>query len=245
MKASSPKSTAKLPSPNFVGRLQNIDSTVTFLRGIFIGRRMEISLRALGYMMKHHEGQTRSDGQPYIVHPLAMVSHAISINDENITDVLVATLLLHDVCEDTGVPITELPFPGIVRNGVKYMSLTRFNDESKYELKKRYYNELLESKEAAICKGFDRFNNLTTMSATFSDDKIRKNVVETDRLLLPTLKRAEDLWPEASNLLRLLRMSIRSINDLYALNYGVQLTDKRFVNPPDAKDYFHLLTDAT
>lgn len=235
--------TSDLPA-NFVGRIQNVESTITFLRGIFIGRHMEISLRALGYMQQHHAGQTRRDGQPYIIHPLSMVSHAMSINDPNITDELIAVQLLHDVCEDTGVPINELPFPSIVKNGVKYMSLTRFDDESKYSLKRRYYNELLESKEATIGKGFDRYNNLTTMSATFEENKIRKNVVETDLLLLPTLKRAENLWPEASNLLRLLRMSIRGINDIYALAYHVQLTDKRFVNPPDSIDYSHLLTDA-
>ncbi len=232
------------PTPDFVGRLQDIDSTITFLRGMFLGCRMETSLRALGYMIQRHSGQTRNDGQPYIVHPLAMVSHAMSINDPNITDDLVATLLLHDVCEDTGVAIGDLPFRGAVKNGVKYMSLIRFNDESKYALKKRFYNELLESKEATIGKGFDRYNNLTTMSATFPAEKIRKNVVETDLLLLPTLKRAEELWPEASNLLRLLRMSIRGINDIYALAYQVQLSDPRFINAPEAVDCSSLLTQA-
>ena len=234
--------TTTLPSPNFVGRIHDVNSTITFLRGMFIGRYMQASLRALGYMQQRHAGQTRLDGQPYIVHPLAMASHALSINDPNITDDLIATLLLHDVCEDTGVTVKELPFNGIIKSGVKYMSLIRFSDETTYELKKRFYNELLESKEATIGKGFDRYNNLATMSATFSENKIRKNVVETDLLLLPALKHAEDLWPEASNLLRLLRTSIRSINDIYALAYKVQLTDPSFINAPDATDFSELLT---
>lgn len=232
-----------LPSPDFVGRIQDVDSTITFLRGMFIGGNMYTSLRALGYMIQRHEGQTRDDLQPYIVHPLAMASHALSINDPNITDELIATLLLHDVCEETGVAVNELPFQGAVKNGVKYMSLIRFNDESKYSLKKRFYNELLESKEAVIGKGFDRFDNLRTMSATFPSEKIRKNIVETDLLLLPALKHAEDLYPEASNLLRLLRMSIRSINDIYALAYKVRLTDPHFISASDAEGYSHLLTE--
>lgn len=232
------------PSDEFVGRLRDVNSTITFLRGFLIGRRFNESLRALGIMSKRHEGQKRHDGQPYIAHPLSMASHAVSIDDPNITDELIATILLHDVCEDTGITVSELPFGAAIRNGIKYMSLSRFDDESKWELKYRYYNELLESKEATIAKGFDRFDNLTTMSASLTEDRIRKNVVETDILLLPTLKRAEDLWPEASNLLRVLRMSIRAINDIYALAYGVQLKDKHFINPPDAQDYSYLVKHA-
>lgn len=92
-------------------------------------------------------------------------------------------------------------------------------------------------KKATIGKRFDRYNNLTTMSASLLDDKVRKNVVETDLLLLPTLKRAEDLWPEVSNLLHLLRTSIRGVNDIYALAYKVRLQDANFVNAKDAQDY--------
>jgi len=232
------------PNPNFIGRISEVEPAITFLRGFFIGRRMEISLHALGYMIKHHSNQTRRDGQPYIIHPLSMVSHAISIDDPNITDELIATLLLHDISEESGIPASELPFNGIVKNGVKYMSLTRFNDETKYELKKRYYRELPDNKNAIIGKGFDRFDNLTTMPSTFLEDQIRKNIVETDLLLLPALKCGEDLWPEASNLLHLLRHIIRRVNDIYALTYKVKLSDPKFFNHPDAQDYTHLLTDA-
>lgn len=231
-------------NPDFAGRVVDVEQATLFLRAWLMGKGWNESLRALGYMKTHHAGQTRKDGQPYIIHPLMMANHAMSINDENITDDLIATLLLHDLREDAHVSIAEMPFNERIKNGVKYMSLIRFDDESKYELKKRYYNELLESKEAAIGKGFDRYNNLTTMSASFPEEKVRKNVVETDMLLLPTLKRAEELWPEASNLLHLLRTSIRGINDVYALAYKVQLKDANFVNIRDAKDYSALLTQA-
>ncbi len=232
------------PNDAFIGRLRDVDSTITFLRGFLIGRHMNESLRALGIMIKRHEHQLRHDGQAYIVHPLSMASHAASIEDANITDELIATILLHDVCEDTGISVNELPFGSVIRNGIKYMSLSRFDDESKWDLKYRYYNELLESREATIAKGFDRYDNLITMSASFPKDRLCKNVVETDLLLLPTLKRAEGIWPEASNLLRLLRMNIRSINDIYAIAYRIQLTDKHFINPPDAINYSKLVTDA-
>lgn len=227
---------------NFVGRYRSVDDMILYMKGVFTGAGFQESLRALGYMQEHHAADKRRDGQPYIVHPLRMANFAISINDSNITDSLVATLLLHDVVEETNVTIQELPFASIIRNGVKYMSLIRFDDESKYEHKRRYYNELLESKEASICKGIDRFDNLSTMSASFTEEKIRKNVVETDQMLLPMLKAAANKWPEASNLIYVLRDIIRTINDIYALSYKVKLTDEHFVSAPDAKDYTYLLT---
>ena len=108
-------------NPEFVGRVVDVEQTIVFLRAYFMGKGMSESLRALGYMQLHHEGQTRSDGQPYIVHPLAMASHAVSINDANITDDLIATLLLHDLRDDAHVAISEMPFNVRIKNGVNYI----------------------------------------------------------------------------------------------------------------------------
>lgn len=229
--------------PNFMGRYRDADEIYKFLRPFLIGAGMKQSVRALGYMMRHHAGQKRDNGLPYVVHPMSMASHVLSmIYDENITDELISILFLHDVCEDCKVPVNELPFAEEIRIGVDSMSLIRFDDETKLELKKRFYNELPYCKNAVIGKGFDRYDNLKTMGTVFSVDKIRKNVTETDRLLLPALKKGEELWPEASNILRMLRSEIRGLNDLYAFSYRVKLLDPNFVNAPDAVDCYDLLS---
>ena len=55
----------------------------------------------------HHEGQQRKSGEPYIVHPLTMACNALALGIRD--DKVVATILLHDVCEDCDVSLKELP----------------------------------------------------------------------------------------------------------------------------------------
>lgn len=231
-------------NPQFQGRIRDVEVTVNFLRGVLLGRQWYVALEALGYAMLKHQGQKRSDGQPYIIHPLSMATHAMGMsNDPNVTEELIAILLLHDVIEDTGRDLKELPFGPVIRRGVEYMSFIPYEGESKYEMKRRKFGVLPDCKEAVISKEFDRYDNLKTMATSgFLIDKIRKNVVETDQLAQPAFKRGEERWVQASNLIRTLRMHIRDINDNLAKAYKVKLMDMNYVNPPDAKDYTYLLT---
>ena len=227
-----------------VGRQFSAQKMYVFLKGALTGAKMTEAVRALAYMRDHHEGQVRNDGQPYAVHPLMMACYAMSLESEFIDDVVMAGLLLHDVCEETNTPVEELPFSDEVKRAVKYVTLVRFKDETKFEHKKRYMNELLECRASVIIKAIDKMFNLMTMSAVFPEDKVRKNVVEADMLFLPVLREAKKKWPEMSRLLWVLRTGIRAVNDNLALYLKVKLTDEDFVNPPDAVDYSYLLTGA-
>ena len=195
----------------------------THLSGFCKGANLSSSLRALGYMREKHGSQTRANGQAYIVHPLWMANYAtaLGIRDDNI----IATILLHDVCEDTGTRVEELPFNDTIRNGVRFMTFRQYTNEDKQTAKRRYYHELLESKEALICKGLDRFMNLSTMEGLMSEESIIKNVHETDELLLPAMKAGKEKWPEMSDFLFVMRANIRAVNDTLAAAHGIQLKD--------------------
>ena len=61
---------------------------------------------------KAHEGQTRWNGEPYIIHLKGMVD---KVNNESLvvnTDFII-TMWLHDVVEDTDVTLEDLRFKGI------------------------------------------------------------------------------------------------------------------------------------
>lgn len=198
--------------------IYNVDKMYTYLRGYLVGAGMTEAVRALQFTRCKHEGQTRKNGIPYIVHPLSMACYAVALGIKN--ENVIATILLHDVAEDCGVEIEQLPFNDKVKAGIRYMTVTKLNsDEDKVITKRRYYSELLNSQEAVICKAIDRYNNLTDMPFALSDDAIGKNVAETEVLLLPILKMAKEKWAELSDIMFILRTNIRSVNDILKLHH--------------------------
>lgn len=196
----------------------NVDKMYTYLRGYLVGAQMSQSMIALQFAREKHKDQKRKNGIPYIVHPLSMACYAIALGlrDDN----MISTILLHDVPEDCNVEIEHLPVNDTVKAAVKCMTVIKLKtDKSKIETKRRYFNNLLESKEAVICKALDRYNNLTDASFALSADAIGKNVAETDVLLLPILKEAKEKWADISDILFVLRTNIRSVNDILRANY--------------------------
>ena len=101
------------------------------------------------------------------------------------------------------------------------MTVAPLAGEDKADTKRRYFQQLLESKEAIVCKALDRYDNLSSMAGVLSEDAVRKNVIETNDLLLPVLKEAKEKWVDLSNILFILRTNIRNINDtLYAIYFA-------------------------
>ncbi|MFA5629437.1 MAG: bifunctional (p)ppGpp synthetase/guanosine-3',5'-bis(diphosphate) 3'-pyrophosphohydrolase [Dehalococcoidales bacterium] len=61
--------------------------------------------RAYKFAEKAHEGQFRESGEPYLEHPLQV---AIMLADLQLDAGTLAASLMHDVCEDCGVPLSEI-----------------------------------------------------------------------------------------------------------------------------------------
>ena len=140
----------------------------TFIRGFATGAKMPETLKALSFARKKHGGQFRKSGDPYFVHPLTMACNALSLGIRD--DEIIATILLHDVCEDCNVSLLELPVNEKVKRGVELMTFTVMDGETKEIAKNRYYNVILESREAAITKIIDRCHNVSSMAGTFSKE---------------------------------------------------------------------------
>lgn len=187
------------------------DKMYTYIRGFATALRMEQTLKALTFSREKHQGQLRKSGEPYIVHPLTMACDAMSmgIKDDNI----IATILLHDVCEDCGVSLHELPVNDVVRRGVQLMTFTVLDGETKEIAKTRYYNMLIQSKEAVITKLIDRCHNVSSMAGTFSIEKLKSYINETRTYVLPLLRQAKDHYPEESDRLFTLKYHITSVVD--------------------------------
>ena len=158
---------------------------------------LEQTDRAIDYAFEAHAGQLRkpsvfSDVQvPYIFHPYVMAchAHALGIRD----DAVLATALLHDVCEDCGVAPDELPFSDDVRKAVELLSKpadkTGFSQEA-------YYEGIAGNPTAAIVKAIDRCNNVSNMMASFTIEKVIEYVDETEAYVLPLLDTIKHEYPE-------------------------------------------------
>ena len=188
------------------------DRMYTFVKAKAQAAGMTQTLAALPLMREKHAGVYRDGSDvPYSVHPLTLACHALAMNI--VDDDVLATALLHDVVEDTGTKPEGLPaeISEKVRTAVCLVSyntyLTEGEDKDpdrKDEIKPVYYGEIKENPLAALVKCLDRCNNLSSMAAGFTKEKMIKYVKQTEEYVLPLLDvvKAVPEWNNAAWLLR-------------------------------------------
>ena len=189
----------------------NSEKMYTYLRGYASGAGMKETLKALTFAREKHKNQFRKSGEPYIVHPLTMACNAVSLGIKE--DAVIATILLHDVCEDCGVSVGELPVNDTVKRAVDLMTFRIMEGETKEIAKNRYYNMLLQSREASLTKLIDRCHNVSSMAGTFSVEKLKSYIEETRHFVLPLLRKVKNQYPEDSDILFVLKYHIVSVVD--------------------------------
>lgn len=171
--------------------------------------------RALPYIKKKHRGQFRKPvlfsqkPVPYIVHPLMLVCHALALGIRE--DAVLATALLHDVCEDCGVAPDDLPFSEPVREAVTLLSFRQEEGESKEDAKKRYYDAIGRNRIAVIVKILDRCNNISTMAGSFTEEKLAEYIDETEACVMPLLDKAKYSVQEYADAFHLIKYHMRSV----------------------------------
>jgi GTP diphosphokinase / guanosine-3',5'-bis(diphosphate) 3'-diphosphatase len=141
---------------------------------------------AFGYAKTAHQGQLRRSGEPYIHHPFCVAKILLELG---MSSQMVATAFLHDVVEDTSVPILEIEqkfgkeVAGLVQ-GVTNLGQVDFSTYSKEELQAAlasYKNENLrklflsmaEDVRVVIIKLADRLHNMKTIKALAKKDQER------------------------------------------------------------------------
>ena len=167
------------------------DHMFTRLMGHAIEENLNETYQALYYSRDKHAGQSRKkspftqENIPYITHPLMMAchAHAMGIRDDKV----LATILLHDVCEDCDVKPVDLPFSEPVKHSVALLTKPVTYVGTDVE-KKRYYDAIATDSTASIVKALDRCNNVSFMSMSFSRDKIISYIFETETYVYPLLE---------------------------------------------------------
>ncbi len=188
--------------------------TYMFIKGFAVGKGLPQVLLALPVARKLHDGQHRKSGEPYFTHPLKVCSTLISYGVDD--DVTLAAALLHDVLEDCGEKLpnggTDLVDeygidPEIVEIITLLSKRSGLNDE---ELGK-YFRKIEKNPKAALIKLADRLHNSGSLY-TFTDEKMRKYLRETDLFLIPMGSYCKKYYPQYANAFSILKSSIETLN---------------------------------
>lgn len=188
-----------------------------FLRGAASVAELPQTLLALPYAREQHQNQYRASGEPYIQHPLMLACHICALSDKKdkeYLDILVAAALLHDVCEDCGRSISELPVNDAVKSVVSLLTFEVLPGENKESSKIRYYNTISDSRAATTVKLVDRCNNVSTMAGPFTTERMNKYIQETHVFIMPLLEKAMVKYPQDSNQFFMLKYHLTSLMDL-------------------------------
>lgn len=167
---------------------------------------MEQTLRALPYAKQMHEGQFRSGKHqvPYIYHPLLVASHAIALGMGD--DDMVATALLHDVCEDCGVLPDELPVGDCVKEAVALLTKPKGKLDNE-----TYYSAIATNEIAVMVKILDRCSNISSITDGFGQVKISKYIIETEEWVYPLLQNAKETFPAYADVLFIVQYHMASV----------------------------------
>jgi GTP pyrophosphokinase len=148
------------------------------------GEDLELVRKAYEFSQKHHAGQTRASGEPYLVHPLGV---AQVLAEMKMDAVAIAAGLLHDSVEDTSVTIVDIrkEFGEQVAHiveGVTKISQIDFatREEEQAENLRKMMLAMVDDIRVVLIKLADRLHNMRTLEHLPPDrqQKIAKETLE-------------------------------------------------------------------
>jgi guanosine-3',5'-bis(diphosphate) 3'-pyrophosphohydrolase len=145
---------------------------------------LELVRKAYEFSQKHHAGQSRASGEPYLVHPLGV---AQVLAEMKMDAVAIAAGLLHDSVEDTSVTIVDIrkEFGEQVAHiveGVTKISQIDFatREEQQAENLRKMMLAMVDDIRVVLIKLADRLHNMRTLEhlAPERQQKIAKETLE-------------------------------------------------------------------
>ncbi|WP_448864102.1 HD domain-containing protein [Dorea sp.] len=185
-----------------------------FIKGFAVAKNLNQTLISLSLARRLHEGQYRKDGLPYFVHPLKVCSTLINYGIDD--DTILSAALLHDILEDCS---DKLPLKGQELITEYHLSpdildiillLTKKSGLNDYELS-IYFQKIEKNSRAALIKLSDRLHNSTNLY-TFSFERMRKYIKETDDFIIPLASYCTNYYPQYTNEFAIFKANITSLN---------------------------------
>src|ERR1051326_3623890 len=153
---------------------------------------LEIIRKAYGFSLKHHQGQTRASGEPYLDHPLEV---SLVLADLKLDSTAIAAGLLHDAIEDTPVTNEDIQreFGDQVAHiveGVTKIDKIDFasREERQAENVRKMVLAMVDDIRVVLIKLADRLHNMRTLAA-LPEDRQKQIAKETMEIYAPIAHR--------------------------------------------------------
>ncbi len=185
------------------------EKRLTYAKGFLRGRKYYVALRALEFARPYHSHRRR-DGSAEFLHQIRMMLYHMSIIDTLVfPEEVLATDVLHDLCEDYDVDIglIRLNFGDRIADAVWHMTKEYRGVKKSIE---QYMAELGQDVVASIVKGADRLHNFETMRGAFTPEGRARYVEEGEQHILPMLKAATRNFPEQAAAFHNIRHFLRN-----------------------------------
>ena len=148
--------------------------------------------KAYDFSLKHHQGQSRASGEPYLVHPLEV---ATVLAEMRLDTTAIAAGLLHDAIEDTSLTVDDIrgEFGEQVAHiveGVTKISKIDFasREEAQAESVRKMVLAMVDDIRVVMIKLADRLHNMRTLQHLAPDRQI-KIARETQEIYAPIAHR--------------------------------------------------------
>ena len=175
--------------------LENLNQQIYKIAAGFPEEEEKSILRAYDYAYKHHDGQLRKSGEPYIMHPVAV---AVNIEQMGLDAESIMAGLLHDTIEDTEASYAEVAkeFGEAVAMLVDGVTKLTQMEHTSYSTKEEQQMEDLRKMFIAMAKDIrvimiklaDRLHNMRTIQFQ-REQKQRDISVETMEIYAPLAHR--------------------------------------------------------
>ncbi len=158
---------------------------------------LDLIKKAYDFANKHHQGQVRASGEPYINH---LLETALLVCKLRLDLASVAAALLHDVIEDCNVSksVLEAEFGEDIANIVEGVTkLTRIEFESREEKQAESFRKMLiamaKDIRVILVKLCDRLHNMRTLNY-LNEERRRRIAQETLDIYAPLANRLGIFW---------------------------------------------------
>ena len=184
-----PRWPSDIELPKFPTRDELVDAVAAYHPGLDRDRLAT----AYDFARKHHGDQLRASGDPYYSHPAAV---ALLLADVHLDDVTIMAGLLHDVVEDTDVPLADVErlFGKDVADlvdGVTKLGKLEYQSEATKQAEnfQKFILATVNDIRVLLVKLADRLHNMRTLHHLKRAEKRHRIALETLDIYAPLARR--------------------------------------------------------